>query len=165
MLFYCHVIVYSCVHQCILYARNNKQLVLGYVVARLDERERMVVPSWTWQLWAVCSEVIYIVLESKFPSTPLLPLEGQIHRLDRMLHKVSNHSKKPNRRNRGEKYRGEEEDQEMGNFWLGKWRSWTNRRMREILLLVVLDVNPTWISRKGEAERKFLSADVKIGKS
>jgi len=37
--------------------------------------------------------------------------------------------------------------------------------MREILLLVVLDVNPTWISRKGEAERKFLSADIKIGKS
>jgi len=27
--------------------------------------------------------------------------------------------------------------------------------MREILLLVVLDVNPTWINRKGEAERKF----------
>jgi hypothetical protein len=48
---------------------------------------------------------------------------------------------------------------------LGKWRSWTNRGMREILLLVVLDVNPTWISRKGEAERKFLSADIKIGKS
>ncbi len=33
---------------CVLYARFNKQLVLGYVVARLDVRERMVVPSWTW---------------------------------------------------------------------------------------------------------------------
>jgi len=38
---------------------------------------------------------------------------------------------------------------------MGKWRSWTNRGMREILLLVELDVNPTWISRKGEAEKKF----------
>ena len=48
MLLYRHVIVYTCVH-CILYAKiNNKPLVLGYVVARLDVRERMVVPSWTW---------------------------------------------------------------------------------------------------------------------
>ena len=46
MLLYRHVIVYTCVH-CILYAKINKQLVLGYVVARLDVRERMVVPSWT----------------------------------------------------------------------------------------------------------------------
>jgi len=27
--------------------------------------------------------------------------------------------------------------------------------MREILLLVEREVNPTWINRKGEAERKF----------
>ena len=32
----------------VLYARFNKQLVLGYVVARLDVRERKVVPSSTW---------------------------------------------------------------------------------------------------------------------
>jgi len=48
---------------------------------------------------------------------------------------------------------------------LGKWRSWTNRGMREILLLVVLDVNPTWISKKGEAGKKFFLADIKLGKS
>jgi len=36
--------------------------------------------------------------------------------------------------------------------------------MREILLLVEREVNPTWINRKGEAEKKFL-ADTKIGKS
>ena len=55
-------------------------------------------------------KMVYIVIESKMSIAPLLPLEGQIHRHDRMLHKVSNHSKKPKRRNRGEKYRGEEED-------------------------------------------------------
>ena len=54
--------------------------------------------------------MIYIVIESKMSIAPLLPLEGQIHWLNRMLHKVSNHSKKPNRRNRGEKKGGEEED-------------------------------------------------------
>ena len=40
--YYVHYSVY------VLYARFNKQLVLGYVVAQLVVRERMVVPSWTW---------------------------------------------------------------------------------------------------------------------
>ena len=48
---------------------------------------------------------------------------------------------------------------------MGKWRSWPNRGMREILLLVELDVNPTWINKKGEAEKKFFLADIKLGKS
>jgi hypothetical protein len=48
---------------------------------------------------------------------------------------------------------------------MGKWRSWPNRGMREILLLVELDVNPTWISKKGEAEKNFFLADIKLGKS
>ena len=34
--------------------------------------------------------------------------------------------------------------------------------MREILLLVELDVNPTWISKKGEAEKKFFLADINL---
>jgi hypothetical protein len=45
---------------------------------------------------------------------------------------------------------------------MGKWRSWPNRGMREILLLVELDVNPTWISKKGEAEKKFFLADINL---
>jgi len=41
---------------------------------------------------------------------PLLPLEGQIHRLDRMLCKVSSHSKKPSGLKRDEKKVREVED-------------------------------------------------------
>ena len=98
---------------------------------------------------------------------PLLPLEGriQIHRTDKMLCKVTNHSKtlkswiEERRRWERKKIRKWEIS------GMGKWRSWTNRGMREILLLVELDVNPTWISKKGEAEKKFFLADIKLGKS
>ncbi len=47
---HCDYAVYVDVHRQVimhiyLYARNDKQLVLGYVVARLVDRERIVVPS------------------------------------------------------------------------------------------------------------------------
>ena len=56
-------------------------------------------------------KMVYIVIEPKMSIAPP-PATGRKgpDRHDKMLHKVSNHSKKPKRRNRGEKYRGEEED-------------------------------------------------------
>jgi len=82
------------VHYCVdvLYARNNKQLVLGYVVAQLDvERE------WSYQVGqGSCGLYVRKGLQDRIQVSiaPLLPLEGRIQIDYRMLRKVSNHSKK-----------------------------------------------------------------------
>ena len=83
------------VHYCVdvLYARNNEQLVLGYVVAQLDvERE------WSYQVGhGSCGLYVRKGLQDRIHVSiaPLLPLEGriQIHRTHKMLRKVTNHSK------------------------------------------------------------------------
>ena len=95
----------SYVHYCIdvLYARNNKQLVLGYVVAQLDvERE------WSYQVGhGSCGLYVRKGLQDRIQVSiaPLLPLERriQIHRTHKMLRKVTNHSKTLKELNRGEK--------------------------------------------------------------
>ena len=68
--------VHLCVHY-ILYAKNNKQLVLGYVVAQLDvERE------WSYQVGhGSCGLYVRKDLHSdriQVSIAPLLPLEGRI---------------------------------------------------------------------------------------
>ena len=66
---YCLVMfsVHLCVHY-ILYAKNNKQLVLGYVVAHLDACRK-----WSYQVengscGLYVQKMVYIVLKSKCPS-------------------------------------------------------------------------------------------------
>ena len=59
--------VHLCVHY-ILYAKTNKQLVLGYVVAQLDACREWLYQVEHGSCGLYVQKMVYIVLESKCPS-------------------------------------------------------------------------------------------------